>query len=160
MLYDYKMFKKGEGQNLSDSERLYSYQIGYEIFKDSPILGCGIGDLRKLCGEKFMSKYQMDVSKYPHNQYLFILAGSGILGLVLFLIGMCYPIFYFRKKQDSLFFAIWLIVIISFLVENTIERSYSISFFLLFFLGSMCKMLTDNSSTYLSDEIVSNPQSR
>ena len=156
MIYDYKMYQKGEGENLSDSERLYSYAVGIEIFNESPLLGSGIGDLRKLCRDKFKAKYQMDVDKYPHNQFIFILAGSGLLGMVLFLIGMCYPIFYFRKKQDSLFFAIWLIVIISFLVENTIERSYSISFFLLFFLGSMCKMLVD----YFNDEIASNPQSR
>ena len=156
MIYDYRMYQKGEGNNLSDSERLYSYEVGLEIFKESPILGSGIGDLRKLCEEKYKSKFQMDISKYPHNQFLFILAGSGILGLLLFLIGMCYPIFYFRKKQDSLFFAIWLIVMISFIVENTIERSYGISFFLLFFLGSMCKMQVD----YFNEEIVSNPQSR
>ena len=156
MIYDYRMYQKGEGRDLSDSERLYSYEIGYEIFKESPLLGSGIGDLKKLCADKFKAKYQLDNSKYPHNQFLFILAGSGIVGLILFLIGMCYPIFYFRKKQDSLFFAIWLIFIISFLVENTIERSYGISFFLLFFLGSMCKMLSD----YFSEEIVDNPQSR
>jgi len=101
MIYDYKMFQKGEGKNLSDSERLFSYQVGYDIFKESPILGCGIGDLKKQSRDLFKSKYQMDIDKYPHNQYFFILAGSGILGLILFLIGMCYPIFYFRKKQDS-----------------------------------------------------------
>ncbi len=159
MVYDYKMYQKGDGENLSDSERLYSYEVGYEIFKESPILGSGIGDLKKLCRDRFMAKYQMDLNKYPHNQFLFILAGSGLVGLLLFLIGMCYPIFYFRKKQDSLFFAIWLIVIISFLVENTIERSYGISFFLLFFLGSMCKMIYDQSD-YFKEEIASNPQSK
>ena len=156
MIYDFRMYQKGEGNNLSDSERLYSYEVGIEIFKESPLLGSGIGDLRKLCAEKYKSKFQIDLNKYPHNQFLFILAGSGIVGILLFLIGMCYPIFYFRKKQDSLFLAIWLIVLISFIVENTIERSYGISFFLLFFLGSMCKMIVD----YCNEEIVSNPQSR
>ena len=144
MIYDYQMYKSGKGKDLSDSERMYSYEIGYEIFKESPVLGSGIGDLKKLCVEKFKAKYNLSVKKYPHNQYLFVLAGSGLVGLLLFLVGMCYPIFYFRKKQDSLFLSIWLIFIISFLVENSIERSYSISFFLLFFLGSMCKMSEDN----------------
>lgn len=156
MIYDFKMYQQGEGKGLSDSERLYSYHVGLEIFKESPLLGSGIGDLRKLCREKFISKYKLDIGKYPHNQFLFILAGSGLLGMLLFLIGMCYPVFYFRKKQDSLFFSIWLIVIISFLVENTIERSYGISFFLLFFLGSMSKMLVD----YFNEEIASSPQSK
>jgi len=101
MKYDYAMYLKGEGKNLSDAERLYSYDVGFEIFKESPILGSGFGDLKKLSVEKLKSKYQLDNNKYPHNQFLFILAGGGIIGFILFLIGMCYPIFYFRKKQDS-----------------------------------------------------------
>ena len=156
MIYDYKMFQKGEGTNLSDSGRMYSYQVGWDIVKSSPILGTGIGDLKTVCKEKYKSLFGKDLSMYPHNQYLFILAGCGIVGLLLFLFGMCYPIFYFRKKQDSEFFAIWLIFIVSFLVENSLERSYSISFFLLFLLGGMCKM----NQIYYKEEIVSNPQSK
>jgi len=156
MIYDLRMFQKGEGGNLSDSGRMYSYKVGWDIVKSYPILGTGIGDLKAVCKEKYKSLFGKDLEKYPHNQYLFILAGSGIVGLLLFLIGMCYPIFYFRKKQDSEFFAIWLIFIVSFLVENTLERSYSISFFLLFLLGGMCKMDQNHSN----EEIVSNPQSR
>ena len=156
MIYDFKMFQKGEGSNLSDSERLYSYKVGLDIFQSSPILGSGIGDLKNECKKRYQSMFGKNLEKYPHNQFLFILAGSGLLGLILFLIGMCYPIFYFRKKQSSEFFAIWLIFIVSFLVENTLERSYSISFFLLFLLGGMCKM----NENYFNDEMVSNPQSR
>ena len=156
MIYDYKMYQKGEGSNLSDSERLYSYKVGVEIFKSSPFLGSGIGDLKAVCKEKYSLLFGKNLEKYPHNQFLFILAGSGIIGLVLFLIGMCYPIFYFRKKQDSEFFAIWLIIVVSFMVENTLERSYSISFFLLFLLGGMCKM----NQSYFNRDIVSNPHVR
>ncbi len=156
MVYDFKMYQKGEGSNLSDAERLFSYKVGMDIFKSSPILGSGIGDLKEECRKRYKSIFNRELNKYPHNQFLFILAGCGIFGLVLFLVGMCYPVFYFRKKQDSEFLAIWLIFVVSFLVENTLERSYSISFFLLFLLGGMCKM----NHSYSNEEIVSNPQSR
>ena len=154
--YDYEMFKAGKGESYSDSERWYSMGVGLELFKESPILGTGIGDLKSACKQTYMSLYSMKNEKYPHNQYLFILSGSGLIGLILFLIGMVYPAFYFRKRLDSLFLTIMIIVMISFLVENTIERSYGIAFALFFILSIMAH----KSSTYFKEEMAFKPQSK
>ncbi len=154
--YDYEMFRAGKGESYSDSERWYSMGVGLALFKQSPIFGTGIGDLKQECKQTYKNLYNMENEKYPHNQYLFILAGSGIIGLILFLVGMVYPAFHFRERLDSLFLTIMIIVMISFLVENTIERSYGIAFALFFILSIM----SYKSSTYFKDEMASKPQSK
>jgi len=154
--YDLEMFRSGKGEYYSDSERWYSMSVGLKLFVDSPLMGTGIGDLKNECKEKYKILYNMDNEKYPHNQYLFILAGSGLIGLILFLVGMVYPAFHFRKRLGSLFLTIMIIVLVSFLVENTIERSYGIAFVLFFMLLIMAR----KSSTYFSEAMASSPQSR
>jgi len=154
--YDFQMFKTGKGEFYSDSERWFSMAVGLKLFMDSPLLGTGVGDLKEECKKTYKTLYDIENGKYPHNQYLFILAGSGLLGLIMFLIGMVYPAFHFRKRLDSLFLTIMIIVMISFLVENTIERSYGIAFVLFFILSIMAY----KSSTYFREEMASSPQSK
>lgn len=154
--YDYEMFKAGKGESYSDSERWYSMGVGLELFKQSPMMGTGVGDLKSACRQAYKNLYNMENEKYPHNQYLFILAGSGLIGLILFLIGMVYPAFYFRKRLDSLFLTIMIIVMVSFLVENTIERSYGIAFALFFILSIMAY----KSSAYFKEDMAFKPQSK
>jgi O-antigen ligase len=135
--YDYMMYQKGEGKSYSDSERIASYKVGLELFKKNPILGTGLGDLKNEC-EKTYEALSIETSRinYPHNQYLFTLAGMGVIGLAIFLLGTCWP-FFFHKARDPLFWVLHLTVFTSFLVENTLERSIGIGFYLLFLLAAL-----------------------
>ncbi len=153
MLYDFQMYQKGEGAKYSDSERIYSIQVGLEIFKSAPILGSGIGDLKQACKDQYQLLFEVEGEKYPHNQIIYYLAGSGIVGLLFFLLGMYFPMFYFRKELTMLFIALMLILSLSFVVENTIERAHSIAFVLLFMLTLMCNYTADYFNA-------SKPQSR
>lgn len=134
MFWDLAQFKKGKGQNYSDSERLMSYDISFDLIKESPYVGHGIGDLRPIMTEKHKAKYgQKDKYIYPHNQYLYILTCLGILGGALFFFGLLSPLIYTNDRNIFLV-AIFILMLLSFLVENTIQRAVITGFFLFFIL--------------------------
>lgn len=129
-IYDLKEFQKGKGADHSDSERLRSLVIGYEVWKDSPLLGVGSGDLREIINDRYRSKYgENGLPKYPHNQFLKLLTISGITGLIFYLIGFLGPFFIHGNFRNIYLASFILMILVSFLVEATLERSYSLAFF-------------------------------
>jgi len=136
MVYDYKMYENNDGENYSDSGRIYSMKVGIQIFKENLIVGTGIGDLKEECTKMYKSLFpnKKIKVKYPHNQFLYIMSGSGIFGLILFLIAILYPYIKINKENNLIVLSFMITISLSFLVENTIERSYSIGFYLFFIL--------------------------
>lgn len=134
MMWDIEQYQKGNGKNYSDSERLMSYEIAIDLIKDAPVIGHGIGDLRPLTTQKHKEKYGVKEKYiYPHNQYLYILTAVGILGALLFFFGLFCPIL-FATDRNIFLVLIFIMLALSFLVENTIQRAVITAFFLFFIL--------------------------
>lgn len=134
MMWDIEQYQKGKGNNYSDSERLMSYEIALDLISDAPIFGHGIGDLRPIITQKHKEKYG-DKEKYiyPHNQYLYILTAIGIIGAVFFFFGLLCPLI-FAERRNIFLVLIFAMLLLSFLVENTIQRAVITAFFLFFIL--------------------------
>ncbi len=138
MIWDLSQYKKGKGNSYSDSERLMSYAISFDLIKERPIVGHGIGDLKPLMTQKHKEKYgQKDKYIYPHNQYLYILTCLGILGALLFFYGLFTPLIY-SSNRNIFLVVIFVLMLISFLVENTIQRAVITGFFLFFMMLNLC----------------------
>jgi O-antigen ligase len=138
MFWDLAQYKKGKGNSYSDSERLMSYAISFDLIKERPFFGHGVGDLRPIMTEKHKKKYgDKDKYIYPHNQYLFILTCMGFIGALLFFYGLLSPLIYARKINVFLL-SVFVLMLISFLVENTIQRAVITGFFLFFILLNVC----------------------
>ncbi len=137
MLYDIEQYANDRGNNFSDSERLMSYEIAIDLIKEKPLMGHGIGDLREIMIAKHQQKYG-DKQKYinPHNQYLYIIVSIGFIGGILFFYGLLAPMIYLRKKNVFLV-SLYILLMVSFLVENTIQRAVITAFFLFFILLNM-----------------------
>lgn len=138
MKYDLEMYRQGKGQNYSDAERLYSFKVAWEIIKKNPIMGVGIGDLLDECKSMTQSMFQTTTEKYPHNMYLFVLSAMGFVGLIWFMWMFLYPWLIDYNSNDSILQMFYLLILFSFIVENTIQRSYSTGFFLFFALLGLC----------------------
>ena len=134
-VWDMKMFEEGTGDNYSDSNRLFSLQMGLDIFKEHPIIGVGAGDLRKEVKERTVALGR-DVAqhKMPHNQILSILAASGIVGGILFLITFFFPLFYAKAFLNPLHLSLHTIIFFSFMMENTLETSIGLGIYIFFLL--------------------------
>lgn len=70
----------------SNTERLLMWQSAYEMFKDHPILGVGLGQY----APKYLNEYKSPEAKerqnHSHNNFLQMLAENGSVGFVGFLL--------------------------------------------------------------------------
>ena len=69
-------------------------------------------------------------TRLPHNQFIFILASTGLLGLILSLIGFIWPVFAGRK--NALFMGFQVMAFASFLIECTLENAIGVAWFLFY----------------------------
>lgn len=134
-IWDIKMYLEGRGESYSDSGRLTSLAVGMKIGNQHPVLGVGAGDLKQEVEKVYAADYSnAPVALMPHNQFVSVYAGMGIVGVLLFTFAFFYPVFYQKNYRDSLFFAFHVIVFLSFMMENTIENSIGIAFYVFFLL--------------------------
>ncbi len=115
--------------------RLISYDAAITIFKASPLLGCGLGDIKTETDNYFKEFYPMiDTPILPHNQFLFCLAAMGIIGLVFFCLTFFFPLFKKRNWSNRILIVHYTILFLSFQTEPMLETQLGVAYSLLFIL--------------------------
>lgn len=135
--YEWELIQKGElNPEHSDAQRILSIQYGWEIGRAHPIGGVGIGDVQDVMYAKYAEKYGKveGKSKLPHNQFIYVFAGTGIIGLCIFLFAVAWPIFHKKRGAYILFLVFNCMLIFSFLSEHTLEIQIGTAFYLVFLL--------------------------
>lgn len=107
---------------------------GFELFKEAPVLGYGIGDYNDELNKKSESRDKFFIGKNynVHNQYLSFLLIGGLPLICLFLY------FYYAKIANALMTNNYLLVTIivfygvAMLFENILERENGVIFFAFF----------------------------
>jgi O-antigen ligase len=139
MIWDWQQYQQNIGNTYSDSERWVSLQVGWQLWQENPLLGVGAGDLpsevQRVVNVRFPG-YE-DAPKLPHNQFLYIMAGTGLLGLLPSLIAFFAPIAVPKYRRFYLFAAFQILVFTSFLVEYTLETAMGVAFYLFYTLWFM-----------------------
>ncbi len=134
-IWDWQQYYYDLPLRSSDASRLISFKVGLEICQKEKWLGVGAGDLRQevhqIYGERFP---EITDKKMPHNQFISVCAGMGMIGLAIFILAFFFPLFYKKIKSDALFITLHLIIFASFFTENTIENSVGVGFYVFFLL--------------------------
>ncbi|XKH50621.1 O-antigen ligase family protein [Chryseomicrobium palamuruense] len=142
----------------SNSGRLYIVKTGFEIFRDYPIIGSGFGTF----GDSATKSYQSPIYKdygiylpiYSDNQYIQIIAQTGVLGVLLFavfLLAMSYRVFRFSSTSMYVHLAIASIIgvmAVGLLYNIWENKTFTLFFFV--FLGilfNFYKPITTNKPT-------------
>ena len=133
-LWDYGKYKEGRAENYSDSERIISIMAGMEIYKQSPIIGVGAGDLKDELRAYYTKEHPKLKMKLPHNQFVTVAASYGLVGLLFFLISIFSPLVYKKNYKNLFFLAFNLFVFGSMLFESTLDTNYGITIYLVFLL--------------------------
>ncbi|MEX0812293.1 MAG: O-antigen ligase family protein [Chitinophagales bacterium] len=138
MRYDLeKMFQGDEHTGYSDSGRIISILSGIEAGKKSPMIGVGMGDVKSAVIEVYDAKYpyiEEGERHTPHNQFVYIFTGLGLLGLLYFCLSIFVPVFQDYNYRFALFGVIQVIFLSSFMTEATLEGQIGTAAYLFFTL--------------------------
>jgi O-antigen ligase len=87
----------------SIGKRLELWRAAILMFKDNPIFGIGRGnfnvEIRKLVDKGLINPAVKEYSQ-PHNVFLEVVASRGILGLIVLLWVLYYPLYFFIKTRQ------------------------------------------------------------
>lgn len=147
--WDLRQFQqKQDISEHSDAKRLTSYLVAVNAIQYNPVFGSGIGDLKNQIEISYSESNPGLPFKgrlLPHNQFLFVSVGTGILGLLIFLYCM-YVIFFSREMSSS--FLVWaagIIMLTSFFWEATLEDQHGTALFCICTLLSICYVRSEDS---------------
>ena len=137
MQYDLGQYQKGAINENSDAMRIVSMKIGYELWKSNPWFGVGAGDLEAETNNIYECEYP-DISpnnrRVPHNQFIWVLASTGIIGFVLFLTAFFVPLFSKGYYNQWPVVVLYVLLFASFFGEDTFEEQIGTGFYLIFLL--------------------------
>lgn len=136
LIWEYTKYKRGEnpsGHTLT--MRLEFWKTASYIIYQHPIIGVGTGDIQDAFNDMYRetnSKLDLVWRLRCHNQYLAIAVAFGFIGLALFLFYLFYPAFVLRKQLHYLYWPFFLIALLSFVTEDTLETQSGVTFFIFF----------------------------
>lgn len=134
IFHDIDLIKSGKlEQGHTLAQRVAYLIVGWEIAKEHFWFGTGTGDVVESYKEKYNHIYT-DYDKQHQlkalNQFLSLMVSFGIIGLILWLLFWIIPMF--KLKANIVYLSFTLIIIISFLSDNTLHRQAGITFFAFF----------------------------
>ena len=138
MTYDLEQLNKENIGHNSDSRRWRSLEIGWQLVKEKPLFGHGIGQAETVTSTYYMAHFPEveDFNrKIPHNQFLFTSLETGFLGLTFLLLALGISLVSTLVFKRPLYVSLSLIFLASCLVENTFESQVGMTFFLI--VGSL-----------------------
>lgn len=116
--------------------RFEFWKASIGIIKKNPLIGVGTGDLNIA----FSKEYELTNSRLEdkwrlrsHNQFLSITVAFGIIGLLVFLFSIIYPVIKIKAFNSFEFKMVFVILLLSFLTEDTIETQIGVSIFVFFY---------------------------
>ena len=136
LIWEYTKYKRNEnpsGHTLT--MRLEFWKTALYIINQNPIFGVGTGDIQQAFNKAYdetNSKLSKEWRLRCHNQYLAITVAFGFVGLILFLIYFLFPITTLSNKLHELYWPFVLIILFSFITEDTLENQAGLTFFAIF----------------------------
>ncbi len=124
MLYEYESYRVfGAVKNFSVLQRLELWRNTWQVFLHSPLFGCGTGDIGDCCQTELTRRHSplADHPRNPHNQYLTSLATFGLVGTALIVLAFVWALRRIRWWRRPLLVAYLVVVLISFISENTLS---------------------------------------
>lgn len=122
---------KGNGDLNSTQTRIEIYKCSLKLLRDKWVFGYGFGDVNEQLIECFTdtSKYLVEGKFNSHNQYLSIVLGCGIFGLLSIFSLIYFNYKFFNLDKNYFFIAVLLFYSTIMLIENILERQSGVILF-------------------------------
>jgi hypothetical protein len=125
----------GDPDGNSLLQRVEHWKAAIDIIEKNWVFGVGSGDVQAAFDESYLrnnSKLDPKHWNRAHNQFLTFWISFGVFGFLLFVIFWNYLFILFYSKKNLVGLCFTLIVIASFLSEDTIETQQGVTFIALF----------------------------
>ncbi len=116
--------------NNSSSIRFFLNKSSISLLKENWLFGLGIGDVNDIVSKTFQEKFQGKGNYGTHNQFLGFWLGTGVFGLIAFLVFLFYNFRLAWQTSDLLFLSLLILFFVNLLTENILERQTGIILFL------------------------------
>jgi hypothetical protein len=141
-----KYIKTGNATNQSLSQRIEYYKVSYYLIRSNFWFGVGSGDLlqeslKQL--ERMDSKLAKEFWYIVHNQFISVFSTLGLVGFLLFVLAIFSPFVDRKLRSRYLFVAFYIIMILSFLTDNTLETQLGVSFCSFFYCLTLAYSLPE-----------------
>ena len=128
--------KGGNPSGHSVTQRLEYYKMAIQIIKENFWFGSGTGGYYKAYQKQYDQNKFFQNQKYrqrSHNMFLSYWIDFGLIGMCYICFALIAPVFLERKTKSFLLLIFLLIVLISFMNEDTLNNHDAISFFAFFY---------------------------
>lgn len=135
ILWELSLYEtKGDIKGQSIFQRFELWKTSIKIIADHPIFGNGTGDVPDVFHAKLLEEKSLlaDSKMRSHNQFLSITIAFGLVGLVIFLVALLYPLSYKLVRSDFLYLSFILALLLSMLWEDTLETQLGLTIFAFF----------------------------
>jgi hypothetical protein len=136
ILWEIDVYKKtGNPNGNSITQRFEHWKTAVSIIKQNLFFGVGTGDVQHAFDDEYKktnSPLSKDLRFRSHNQYLTFTVAFGIIGLIVFLFSLVYPMMKQKMVFDFLYITFFIIAIFSFLTDDMLETQSGATFFAFF----------------------------
>jgi len=133
IVWEFDVYQKGGNPSgHSVTQRIEYYKMAFQIIRENFWLGTGTGGYYMAYQEKYdQNKFFKDQQfrQRSHNMFLSYWIDFGFIGLIYICFALFAPVFIERKTKSFLLMVFLLIVLISFLNEDTLNNHDAVSFF-------------------------------
>lgn len=119
----------------STNIRVGIYTCVFQIFRENPLFGVGVGDVQKElneCYSQFHTRVYQEGHYNTHSTYFNVLLSNGIIGLLFFLAALLYQLRLAFKSKNSFYLAFLILLFTTMLFENVLVRMHGAVFYGLF----------------------------
>ena len=123
-LYEFQLYMFDGHVEGSTVQRLAYISAAARAFAQKPLFGVGCGDLQPALDvqyEQSTKRLPCEFWQKPHNQYLTVAVCAGLVGLVLFLVGMIVPFVRQRGYAHFMPLFFWGMMFLSMLSDDPLE---------------------------------------
>jgi hypothetical protein len=132
--WELEEYQHRQNANYSSLFQRWVYtKVGLSIFKERPVFGIGTGDML----DEYRNAYEKNdhglipkLQGISHNQPLTIAIELGIVGFIIFLISLFYPLWLYH--QDYLYVMFFTLIMVSFMTDNTLGSQSGVTLYAFF----------------------------
>ncbi|MGQ0829486.1 MAG: O-antigen ligase family protein [Bacteroidota bacterium] len=132
----------------STAVRILVWKAANNIISENMFIGVGTGDAKDELMKEYKKKGMTGAIEHKlnaHNEYYQAFVALGLIGFLLLLISLFFPLWYSFKAHNVIYILFLLIIILNFLTESMLETQAGVMFYA-FFNSLLCFRLNQTTN--------------